>query len=430
MRKVINSLLTAIIGKNDVFTYEQQLVISYSLFSCIWSGIGLLANIGLKFSFFNILLVTLSFLVYLFNYVISRFFKKLFTAKWLFSSFTFLFCNFYWLVNFGSRGSAIYIFLAFYCVMIFIWDTKQIGFITLLVLANVATLLAIELHNPLIVPPYPTEEARIIDSYSFLLMIICIFSILIVGAKNNYIKQYKLAQQSDKLKSAFLANMSHEIRTPLNAVVGFSRLIAKRELSKEKKENYANLITENSNHLMQIVSDILDVSRIESGQLKVSFRPVNVNEMLERLYQNFKHLLNQLGKKDINLLTDIPCDPFIIETDGTRLEQIMSNLVNNAVKFTSEGYIKFGYYAEEDNIIFYIEDTGIGIKEKFQPTIFNRFVKNEEDAEIKFIRGTGIGLSLSKDLVELLGGKIWFSSSYQEGSIFYFSLPLNVAYNS
>ena len=129
------------------------------------------------------------------------------------------------------------------------------------------------------------------------------------------------------------------------------------------------------------------------------------------------------AKHDFKLILDIPSRQFNMNTDEIRLEQIMSNLINNAIKFTNEGYIKFGFEPIDNNVLFYVEDTGIGIKEEFQPEIFNKFVKNENTNEAKFARGTGIGLSLSRDLVQILGGKMWFSSTYHEGTTFYFTLP-------
>lgn len=422
MRKVINQLLTIFLGSEYEFSFEERLVLACILYGCVICFISIFGNLGLKLDIGTIIIVLISFIAYLISYLISRLYKKVNASKWFLTIYTLIFCNFYWFTNYGSRGSAMYIFPVYYFPMIFIWSTLQILVISVIVIINICCLFIIELIYPNLIPLYPNEWSRVVDSYSSLIMFIGIFSIVVVATKNNYLKQSKLAQKSDKLKSAFLANMSYEIRTPLNAIVGFSKLMTKRELTKEKKENYANLINDNSNYLMQLVSDILDISQIESGQLKINLQNVNVNELLERLFQNFKHLLAQSVKKEVKLLTDIPVDTFIMEVDGTRLEQIVSNLINNAIKFTNEGYIKFGYFLEGNNVIFYVEDTGIGIKEEFQPEIFNRFVKNEEDTELKFIRGTGIGLSLSKDLVEMLGGNIWFNSRYHEGSIFYFSL--------
>jgi len=292
------------------------------------------------------------------------------------------------------------------------------------VILNIAILFILEISNPNLILQYPTEFSRISDSYVTLIIALGFFSIIIVSAKNNYIKQYKMAQRSDKLKSAFLANMSHEIRTPLNAIMGFTKLLTTRELSKEKMGQYSNLITDNSKYLMQLLSDILDISLIESGQLKLNPSLVKLQDLFNRLYENQNYILKDIKKENVHLQLSLPSDNATIETDVVRFEQIMTNLLNNAVKFTSDGYIKFGYYFQENEYVFFVEDTGCGIKEEFQPEIFNRFVKNEDNRDANFIRGAGIGLSLTKELVHILDGKIWFTSVYMEGTTFYFTLPV------
>ena len=294
------------------------------------------------------------------------------------------------------------------------------------VILNIAILFILEISNPNLILQYPTEFSRISDSYVTLIIALGFFSIIIVSAKNNYIKQYKMAQRSDKLKSAFLANMSHEIRTPLNAIMGFTKLLTTRELSKEKMGQYSNLITDNSKYLMQLLSDILDISLIESGQLKLNPSLVKLQDLFNRLYENQNYILKDIKKENVHLQLSLPSDNATIETDVVRFEQIMTNLLNNAVKFTSDGYIKFGYYLQENEYVFFVEDTGCGIKEEFQPEIFNRFVKNEDNRDANFIRGAGIGLSLTKELVHILGGKIWFTSVYMEGTTFYFTLPIKI----
>jgi signal transduction histidine kinase len=423
MLKVIKRLLTVINGNRDTFSYEEQLVMLYSLLCCLNSGIAIFVNDALSFGFNNVILVFTSFLFYALCYVLSRFYKKTILVKRLFSTYTFIFCDFYWLFNFGSKGSAMYFFLAYYSLMIFIWNNKQVLYITILVMLNIIVLFAIELNYPKLIPFYPSENSRIIDSYAILIMYIGLFAILVVTAKNNYIRQYKMAQQSDNLKSAFLANMSHEIRTPLNAVMGFSNLLTKPDLTKEKKDAYAKLVVDNSNYLLRIVSDILDISMIESGQMKITKQSLDIHDIFERVLLNLKQTLVQMKKEVVSVLTDFQYKKYVIETDDIRLGQVLTNLLDNAAKYTTEGFIKLGYFVEDDVIIFFVEDTGRGIREDIQPLIFTRFAKYEGDKGSNFSRGTGIGLSLSKDIVEILGGKIWFTSRYQEGSTFYFSLP-------
>lgn len=423
--KDINHLLTALLGSEESSTFEGRLVLSCILSASIISFFSIFANMEMGLGSVTVILVIISFFFYGYAYILGRFLKKLPLAKLLFTVYSILFCNVYWWVDYGSRGSAMYIFPVFFSAMIFVWNNISIKLISIIIWANILLLFSIELIWPDIIPHFPSERARIIDSYAGLLIFLAVLSFLVLNAKKNYIKQFIMAQRSDKLKSAFLANMSHEIRTPLNAIMGFTSLFTSRELSREKKELYSQLIIDNSKYLMQLLSDILDISLIESGQLKIKKSNVVLPELLGRLHQNYLCTIKETGKPNIQLLLNHPPESVSLETDELRFEQIMNNLVNNALKFTSEGYVKIGYYLQDHEYIFFVEDTGSGIKEEFQPEIFNRFVKNDDNLNESFVRGAGIGLSLTKELVLLLGGKIWFTSIYTEGSTFYFSLPFN-----
>lgn len=365
------------------------------------------------------------FLAFSLSFVLGRYLNKIIISKWLITIIGITCCNFYWSVNFGSRGSGLYMFLVYYTSMIFIWHSVFIRVVTLFVIVNIGTLFTIEYINPNIIPFYPSEWARVIDSYAGLAMFIVYLAILVIDAKNNYIEQFKQAQKSDKLKSAFLANMSHEIRTPLNAIMGFSNLLTKRELTKEKKEQYSMLITDNGKYLLNLISDILDISLIESNQLKINFTQVNLNDLFTNLSSTYNQMLTALNKKDVVLILNIPPETQIIETDEVRVEQVLANLLGNAIKFTNKGYIIFGYQPKDNMLHCFVEDTGRGIKEEFQSQVFDRFVKGEDNTDVFFERGAGIGLSLSKDLVHLLGGRLWFTSQYEVGSSFNFALPLN-----
>jgi signal transduction histidine kinase len=307
--------------------------------------------------------------------------------------------------------------------MIFIWDNFSIRYIALAVFLNIVVLFTLEYTMPGLIPEYPSESTRIIDSYSTLLIVLGFFAILIITVRNNYLKQTFMAQRSDKLKTAFLANMSHEIRTPLNALIGFSQLLIERDLPKDKKERYSQLITENGDYLMKLISDILDISMIESGQLKIIKHKSNLNNLLKHIYTVHNEVLHTKTADKVELKLEIPPKTVYAEVDEMRLKQIIFNLIGNAIKYTAKGYIKFGYTTSGNEILFFVEDTGCGIKEEFQPEVFDRFVRHEEAREVKTTRGSGIGLSLSKELVNILGGKIWFNSKYKEGTTFYFSLP-------
>lgn len=234
-------------------------------------------------------------------------------------------------------------------------------------------------------------------------------------------KASERATESDRLKSAFMNNLSHEIRTPLNAIVGFSTLLGEPGHIMDERFEYMDIITHSSDHLLEIVDDIVEISKIEAKIVRLIRKETNLNQMLQRVYDRFKP---QASEKNILLRFDAHMDEkdIIIMTDGYKLFQSLTNLVGNAVKFTLEGKVEFGYSLKEDKIEFYISDTGIGVKKEHQPNIFNTFYQAESSSTQRY-EGTGLGLAIAKAYIELLGGEIWFTSKYGEGSVFYFNIP-------
>jgi len=229
------------------------------------------------------------------------------------------------------------------------------------------------------------------------------------------------AEENEKLKTAFLQNMSHEIRTPMNAIIGFSKLLDKPELSIEKRKSFTSIIVNSTNQLLSIVTDILTISSIETKQEKLNIKAVCINNIIVDLLAIFK---TQAFNQNISLyakqqLTDRQSE---IYTDNTKITQILSNLITNALKFTHEGFIEFGYNLKGSELEFYIKDSGIGIKTEMQEKIFERFRQANENINKKY-GGTGLGLAISKSFVELLDGKIWVQSELEKGSTFYFTIP-------
>ena len=232
------------------------------------------------------------------------------------------------------------------------------------------------------------------------------------------------AEESTRLKTSFLANMSHDIRNPLNAILGFSKMLAEdTEISAIERIRFGSLIESNGNKLLNLINDIIDVSLIEANQMHIEKKRCNVNFLLEELYLSFKKTV--VGKDNIRLKLNIEVDDpnFAIFTDPMRLRQILSNLINNAIKYTNQGFIEFGYeFIENKTIQFFVKDSGIGISAEYLDNIFDRFSR-EHTGETKNIHGTGLGLDISKRLVGMLGGKIWVFSILNKGSEFYFSIP-------
>lgn len=225
------------------------------------------------------------------------------------------------------------------------------------------------------------------------------------------------AERSDKLKSAFLANMSHEIRTPLNAIVGFSTQLPEAE-SKEEMQMYVNIIETNNELLLQLINDILDLSKIESGMLEFNYSEVNIDNIIKDIWKSAR--MRQNDRIQIEIDGHLP--ECTIRTEKTRLTQVLFNFVNNAMKFTHKGSIRLGYELQgNEGIRFYVSDTGIGIPKEMQDKIFERFVKLDS-----MTQGTGLGLTICAMIVEKLGGKIGVDSETGKGSTFWFTLPCKV----
>jgi len=229
------------------------------------------------------------------------------------------------------------------------------------------------------------------------------------------------AEENDKLKSAFLANMSHEIRTPMNGILGFSELLKEPMISGEEQEKYISIIQKSGVRLLNIINDVVDISKIEAGQMGTVMSETNVNEKIDYTYNFFKPAAEKKGIH-LSCYKSLPLTQSIIKTDGEKLHAILTNLVNNAIKFTHEGSIEFGYKRKDLFLEFYIKDTGIGVSQAQKEIIFERFIQGGKLLTSNF-EGTGLGLSISKAYTEMLGGKIWIESEEGNGSVFYFTIP-------
>jgi PAS domain S-box-containing protein len=237
------------------------------------------------------------------------------------------------------------------------------------------------------------------------------------------------AEESDRLKTSFLQNMSHEIRTPMNAIMGFADLLVQNYNNKPKLEHFSDIINLRCNDLLEIINDILDIAKIESGQLPVNSEDCSLNELFLELTAFFKEHQKRIGKQQIKFNLQAFCDPAgnVIVTDKVKLKQIFLNLIGNAFKFTDTGEIEGGCkYDANHNLIFYVSDTGVGIPPDKYDVIFERFTQLRYEKKQPY-GGTGLGLSIVKGLIGLLGGKIWLESEFGKGTTFYFSFPYKIS---
>jgi PAS domain S-box-containing protein len=232
------------------------------------------------------------------------------------------------------------------------------------------------------------------------------------------------AEESDRLKSAFLANMSHEIRTPMNGILGFSALLSKPGVDIKEQQNYIRMIEKSSARLFNLINEIIDVSKIESGQMEIQTVETNINEQLELAYNLLKPDAENKGIT-LSYQDSLSVKDAVTTTDRAKFYSIITNLVKNAIKYTDQGTVEFGCSKKEKFLEFYVKDTGIGIPENRLEAIFERFVK-AETVVLQAREGAGLGLSISKAFLEMLGGKIWVKSEVGKGSIFYFTLPYQV----
>jgi PAS domain S-box-containing protein len=231
----------------------------------------------------------------------------------------------------------------------------------------------------------------------------------------------KKAEESDRLKSAFLANMSHEIRTPMNGILGFAELLKEPRLSGDEQQKYIRIIERSGARMLNIINDIVDISRIEAGQMEVRIKDSDINEQIDYLFTFFKPETERKGLQ-LSIKKDLPSREAVIRTDREKLFAILTNLIKNAIKFTAEGYVEFGYEKKGEFLEFFVKDSGVGIPGNSRESIFNRFVQAAaKDNTAK--EGAGLGLSIAKAYVEMLGGNIWVGENPGKGSVFFFKIP-------
>lgn len=375
---------------------------------------------------FFVLSCLISTLVFLGTYFLIRVKTNLRYVIWIMVLNTLILTNIVWFRFEGSKGtSPAIIMMLVVSISLFFKKIEKIFAITV-VLINLFILCYLEFSFPDLINHYTSQIIRIIDliiTYS----VCAIFIVFVIhGILQSYMHEKIKAGQVDKLKAAFLLNISHEFRTPMNAIMGFSNLITQPETKRKDKLVYSKFLSDACKSLINLIEEIIEVAKIESNQVNIIKVRCNVTDVVRDIYYYFNNLPEKKALSNVNLYVNeasVKKDVYI-DTDPSILKQVLQNLINNSLKFTSNGFVEFGYHIRSSDLLFYVKDSGIGIPEEDGNRIFDSFLKAEH-MNGKLYKGIGLGLTLSKKILELLNGEIWFNSKINQGTTFYFTVPYN-----
>lgn len=400
---------------------DNYLVLVVSLLIFVVGSLGTIINIFLNFDLKITLVTLVPTIIIIPFYLYIRFKGNFIYSKYFLLIFSILVIDSQWFVNFGSYGPILFLFIIAESYILLVFEKAESIFFSIVIFINVSILFYLEYRYPGIFGYYENERLRIIDLYTGIMIYLLLSVFLLKFAIKYYVNQKDKAQNADKLKSNFLANMSHEIRTPMNGILGFASLLKDSDLPKDVQNRYIEVIEKSGVRLLNIINDIIDISKIESGIAVAEISESNINEQMEYIYTFFKPEVENKGIKLI-LNNYLPVNECIIKTDREKIFAILTNLIKNAVKYSEKGFIEFGCSKKGRFLEFYVKDTGVGIPQEKHETIFERFVQVDSDGKMTK-QGSGLGLAITKAYVELLGGKIWLESNPGKGSVFYFTIP-------
>jgi signal transduction histidine kinase len=422
MKSWLWKVFGALTGNPKIIGYDNQFLLLCLLMTIIASIAGIIIDPYLELDPILKLITYIGLAFYIGIYILVRRGLAIETAKWLFTISLFIYLDFLWFKNYGSDGPILNIYIIIYAVFLFMWDSRPRLIVAGLFILNTMAMFWFEITHDEILGSYKDVATRLTDVYLGILIYLVLASVLMIYVKRRYIIERQRAQYSDRLKSAFLANMSHEIRTPMNSILGFTQLL-ERNISDEKRALYIKTIHQSGHYLKQLIDDIIDISKIEAGELKIHITEFHLKVLFQEIYFMIKQYQTKLNNFSVKVTYSIDPENLVIFSDQTRIKQIITNLLTNAVKFTEEGLIDFSCHRlPSGRVLFEVKDTGIGIKSEDHEEIFKRFRKLDSENG-KVYPGTGIGLSITRNLVELLDGSISVWSMPGKGTTFCFELP-------
>lgn len=406
---------------SDEIGFDNYLILILSFLIVVLGFLSTITNIALNLSLEIIASTAIPAILFLPLYFYSRITGHFIVSKYILTISAIVLLNIQWFINYGSNGPVIFLFVVLETFILTFFQNRTKFIFTIFLFVNLTLLFFVEYNYPYLFDKYPSDLARLIDLYIGVNIYLFISIFFVNIAMKFYIDEQKKAKLSDKLKSAFLANMSHEIRTPMNGILGFAELLKNPNLSGTEQQEYLRIIEKSGMRMLNIINDIIDISKIESGLMQLDIKEINFNEQLEYIYTFFKP---EVEIKGITFLYNktLPSKIAILKTDGEKLFAILTNLVKNAIKYSNNGTIEIGYHKKDAKIEFYVKDTGIGIPKNRQAAIFERFIQADITDKMAH-QGAGLGLSITKAYVEMLDGKIWVESEENKGSTFYFTLP-------
>ena len=421
--KKLESIKKLILGDTDQMSSERYFITITTVVASVFALAICVFRLIHSPSIEPVLFDASTFIIMLVLYYFVRFQNSLFIPKTILTIGGLILGDLTWYSQFLSNGPVLLFILIFAALVLWVWEGKALMYFMIFYFLNLIVLFYIDYNAPDFLFEYPDRESRSIDIFVSLFMYSILLLFLLYTIKREFLRQKEKAIHSDKLKSAFLANMSHEIRTPMNGILGFSNLLKEPNLSDNQQQQYIEIIEKSGHRMLNIINDIVDISKIEAGLMTVDIKESNINEQIEYIYKFFEPEVEAKGMKLI-FKNSLPSKDSIITTDREKVFAIFTNLIKNAIKYSNKGEIKFGYNIKGNYVEFYVKDSGIGIAKDRQQAIFERFIQaDNEDKQVR--QGTGLGLAITKSYVEMLGGKIWVESEPGVGSTFYFTLPYN-----